>query len=131
MLYSPSMPLTISSTIKHYPKLPYDAMAREVLGTKHEVSLTFVGADRARSLNRSYRGKDYIPNVLSFPLTDKVGEVYIAPVVAVREASAFGMTAKGYIGYLFIHGLLHLKGLDHGPEMDKLEKKFRAHFKLS
>lgn len=122
--------LTLSSTVKTYPKLPYEAMAASVLGTRYEVSLTFVGADRARTLNQTHRGKDYVPNVLSFPLTKDAGEVYIAPSVAIAEASKFGMTERGYIGYLFIHGLLHLKGLDHGTKMDTLEKKYRAEFKL-
>ncbi len=122
--------LTLSSTVKTYPKLPYEAMAAAVLGTRYEVSLTFVGADRARTLNQTHRGKDYVPNVLSFPLTKDAGEVYIAPSVAIAEASKFGMTERGYIGYLFIHGLLHLKGLDHGTKMDTLEKKYRAEFKL-
>lgn len=122
--------LTISSTVSSYPKLPYEAMADEVLGKKYEVSLVFVGPARARAINRQNRGKDYIPNVLSFPLTKHEGEIYICPTVARKEASKFEMTERGYIGYLFLHGLLHLKGLDHGAKMDALEQKFKIHFKL-
>ena len=40
------------------------------------------------------------------------------------------MTTNGYIGYLFIHGLLHLKGHDHGTDMDRLEAKFVKKFNL-
>ncbi len=122
--------LTLSSTVRNYPKLPYEAMADEVLGKRYSVSLTFVGPERARSLNRTHRGKEYVPNVLSFPLTKDAGEVYIAPSVAKREAPKFGLTERGYIGYLFLHGLLHLKGLDHGNKMDALEEKFSRAFKL-
>lgn len=123
--------LTISSTVKSYPKLPYAAMCEAVLGKKAEVELVFIGATRARTLNQTHRQKDYVPNVLSFPLAPGVGEVYITPEVARREAGNFGMTETGYIGYLFLHGLLHLKGLDHGPKMDALEKKYRALFRLA
>lgn len=101
-----------------------------MLGKKYEVSLVFVGPARARAINRQNRGKDYIPNVLSFPLTKHEGEIYICPTVARKEASKFEMTERGYIGYLFLHGLLHLKGLDHGAKMDALEQKFKIHFKL-
>jgi ssRNA-specific RNase YbeY (16S rRNA maturation enzyme) len=44
--------------------------------------------------------------------------------VAKKEARKFDMTVNGYIGFLFIHALLHLKGLDHGDTMDKAEKKY-------
>lgn len=122
--------LTISHTTRSYPKLPYHEIKQAVLGSRYHVSLTFVGADRARQLNEQTRNKTYVPNVLSFPLDDTHGEIYIAPVVAEKEAVAFGMTARGYVGYLFIHGLLHLKGYDHGATMEKLEKRYCTTFKL-
>jgi probable rRNA maturation factor len=122
--------LTISHTTRSYPKLPYQEIAKAVVGTHYQVSLTFLGADRARQLNTQTRGKTYVPNVLSFPLDEGHGEIYIAPTVASKEAVAHGMTARGYVGYLFIHGLLHLKGYDHGSTMEKLEKKYCTKFQL-
>jgi probable rRNA maturation factor len=122
--------LTISHTTKTYPKLPYRAIKEAVLGSQYEVSLIFIGADRARQLNEQSRGKSYVPNVLSFPLDKTHGEIYIAPTVASKEALSYGMTVRGYIGYLFIHGLLHLKGYDHGSTMEKLEKRHCTTFKL-
>ena len=124
------MSLTISNTAKSYPRLPYQEMKDAVLGKRYQASLTFMGATRAQKLNQSYRNKNYVPNVLSFPLGDDCGEVYICPVVAAKEAPKFSLTTRGYIGYLFIHGLLHLKGLDHGPKMDALEQKYLKQFKL-
>ncbi|MBX2866702.1 rRNA maturation RNase YbeY [Candidatus Kaiserbacteria bacterium] len=113
---------TISSTVKEYPKHAYKKIAEGVLGTKYDLSLVFVGEDRAQSLNKKYRKKTYIPNVLSFPLDKVSGEIYICPKVAKREAHKFSMTYRQYVGYLFIHGLLHLKGYDHGGTMERKER---------
>lgn len=122
---------SISATVKEYPKLPYEKIKDAVLGNNFDVSLVFVGEKRAQQLNQDSRGKTYVPNVLSFPLTDKSGEIYITPKTAKKEAKAFELSERGYIGYLFIHGLLHLKGLDHGSKMEKLEQKYMKQFKLT
>lgn len=124
------MSLTTSHTTKTFPKLAYEEIAAAILGKRYDVSLVFIGDTRAQKLNQVSRGKDYIPNVLSFPLTDRAGEIYIAPTVAKREASKFDLSYTGYVGYLFIHGCLHLKGLDHGAKMDTLESKYMKQFGL-
>lgn len=120
----------ISKSARAFPTLPYEAMKNAVLGKGYELSLTFIGATRAQRLNKKHRNASYVPNVLSFPLSKVVGEIYIAPCVAKREAKKFSLTPKGYIGYLFIHGLLHLKGYPHGDTMEKAEKKYCAQFSL-
>jgi probable rRNA maturation factor len=122
---------SISSTVKNYPPLPYEAMKNNILGKSFEISLVFIGEARAQKLNQTTRGKTYVPNVLSFPLSEKSGEIYIAPTVANKEAKKFSLTPKAYIGYLFIHGLLHLKGFDHGPKMERLEKRLLNQYNLS
>ena len=122
---------SIAATVKSFPKLPYEEIKNTVLGKKYYVSLVFVGETRAQHLNEEHRGKDYIPNVLSFPLTESSGEIYICPRAAAKEASDFELSLDGYIGFLFIHGLLHLRGLDHGDEMDRLEQKYLTKFKLT
>lgn len=120
-----------STTQKKYPQLPYEAMKNDILGKAYQLSLVFVGTTKARALNKQSRGKTYIPNVLSFPLSKTTGEIYITPAVAQKEAPRFKLSQKGYIGYLYIHGLLHLKGFDHGPKMERLEKRFIERFKLA
>jgi len=124
------MSLTITSTVKAYPRHTYADMAEAILGKRYELSLVFVGKTRAASLNQQYRNKSYSPNVLSFPLDAQTGEIFICPQVATREAAKYNLSPRGYVGYLFIHGCLHLKGLDHGDTMDALEAKWRKHFKL-
>jgi rRNA maturation RNase YbeY len=113
------------------PAHPYERMKDAVLGKEYTLTLAFVAPKKAQALNKAYRKKSYVPNVLSFPLTDDIGEIYIALSVAKKESKRFLMTYEGYVGYLFIHGLLHLKGLEHGKAMDKDEKRLKERFKLA
>ncbi len=124
------MTLIISKSAKKYPKLPYEEMKKSVLGKGYTLSLTFVGKVRAQALNKKYRKATYVPNVLSFPLDKTMGEIYITPLIAKTESKKYGMTPNGYVGFLFIHGLLHLKGYPHGATMDRLEKKYCTLYKL-
>lgn len=124
------MSLSITSTVKMYPRHKYVDMAEKILGKRYDLSLVFIGKTRAATLNKTYRKKTYSPNVLSFPLDERTGEIFICPMVATSEAAKFNLTPTGYIGFLFIHGCLHLKGLDHGDAMDKLEAKWVKYFAL-
>lgn len=122
---------TIGSTVKKYPKkISYETIKNKILGAKYNLSLVFIGKQKAFSLNKSSRNKDYIPNVLSFPLSEKYGEIYICPEVAKKEAENFNLTTNGHIAFLFIHGLLHLKGYNHGKEMSKMEKRYLKAFSI-
>lgn len=112
------------------PDLPYNAIKKDILGASYALTLAFIGEKRARALNKAHRKATYVPNVLSFPLDSGTGEIYITPRVAEREASKFDMTPQGYIGYLFIHGLFHLKGYDHGVTMEKAEKRYVTKYRL-
>ncbi len=122
--------LEISSSVQSYPEHPYTQMKDTILGKKYTLSLAFIGDTQAQKLNREHRKKSYVPNVLSFPLTENQGEIFIAPSVAKKEAKKFNMTVDGYIGFLFIHALLHLKGLDHGDTMEKAEQKYCKKYTL-
>jgi probable rRNA maturation factor len=117
-------PFSLSHTVKSYPTWPYETMKNDILGKRYTLSLSFVGPTRAQKLNQEYRKKEYTPNVLSFPLDESTGEIVICPLIAVKEAHQYNLSVPGYIAFLYIHGLLHLKGYDHGPEMERLEKRF-------
>lgn len=121
---------SISHTAHNYPKLPYRDIKNDILGSSYSLSLVFLGEKRALDLNKRNRKKHYVPNVLSFPLDRTHGEIYITPLVAKREAKKVSMTYRGYVGFLFIHGLLHLKGYRHGDTMEKAEKRFISQYKL-
>ena len=112
------------------PRLPFDAMKDRALGASYELSLVFIGDTRARSLNQTYRKKNYIPDVLSFPLSKQEGEIFINPRQAKRNAPAHSLSTRSMIGFLFIHGLLHLKGMQHGVTMEATEQALLRHFDL-
>lgn len=124
------MNFRVAHTTRTYPHLQFEAIKDTILGKRYELSLTFIGSTRAAQLNTEYRNKSYVPNVLSFPLDTKMGEIFITPAVAKKEARKFDLSYNGYVTYLFIHGCLHLKGLDHGPKMDALEEKYKKQFKV-
>jgi probable rRNA maturation factor len=122
---------SLSSTITEYPTFPYLEMKEAILGKKYELSVAFVGTKRAQKLNVEYRKKTYVPNVLSFPLDETHGEMYLCPEIAYPEAKDFNLSKEGYIAFLFIHGLLHLKGHDHGDIMESLERRYMKMFKVA
>lgn len=122
---------TIASTTKDLPKLKLHPIKTDILGNDYELTLNYIGAKRAQSLNQIYRQKDYVPNVLSFPLDKHCGEIYICPAVAKREAHKFSLSVEGYLVYLFIHGCLHLKGYDHGAKMDELEQHYKQKYRVA
>ncbi|HEV7121730.1 MAG TPA: rRNA maturation RNase YbeY [Candidatus Paceibacterota bacterium] len=113
------------------PGLPYAKIAAAIL-PGWEISLVFAGEMRAKNLNMQLRNKDYVPNVLSYETSatkkERSGEIIICPAVAKREAGDYGLSYSSFIGFLFIHGLLHLKGLPHGPTMDRYEREYLSRF---
>jgi len=110
---------TIPSRI---PRIPFADIARDILSERYILSLVVCGDTLARRINRAYRKKDYSPNVLSFPLGEYEGEIFLNVRKAEREARAAGISTRERIALLFVHGCLHLRGLQHGAEMEKLEE---------
>jgi probable rRNA maturation factor len=83
------------------------------------VSVTFLGRDAMRRMNATHRGKNLPTDVLAFAMTDGtghiVGDVYVCPWVAAREAKARGVPLREELIRLVIHGTLHALGRTH-PE---------------
>lgn len=103
-------------------------MKDSILGKDYDLSLVFIGDVESRKINKKHRGKDYIPNILSFEMDDTSGEIFINPIEAKRQAKNFGRTPSNMIAFLFIHGLCHLKGMKHGVTMERTEARFRNEF---
>jgi len=112
------------------PSLPFEAMKEKVLGAKYELSLVFTDSRQMKKLNTIYRNLEVPTDILSFPLSKTTGEIYICPSESRKMMKDFGRTYDNFIAFLFIHGLVHLKGFDHGTKMEKVEKKFRKMFKI-
>ncbi len=121
--------LSIKSLVKgKLPRLPFVEMKNTVLGPSYELSLVFIGKRLSKKLNKTHRGKDAPTDILSFALGKNSGEIFIDISTAKKEAGRFDRKLQNFIGFLFIHGLFHLKGLDHGSTMDKEEEKIRRIF---
>lgn len=105
----------------------FSKVAKKVL-PGWEISLVFVGEKRALALNKKLRYKNYIPNVLSYVVGKKSAEIIICPREAARQASSYDMGKQKFILYLFIHGILHIKGRVHGATMERCERDLLATF---
>lgn len=115
-----------------FGKLFFVTVKEKILGKNYELSLVFCDSLDSKKINKKHRNKNKPTNVLSFPLNEDVGEIFIDLEKTKLEFRDFNMSYKNFIGYLYIHGLLHLKGYDHGAEMEKLEKKFvKAFLKIN
>jgi probable rRNA maturation factor len=94
------------------------------------VTVAIVSDARVRALNRQYRRKDRVTDVLSFPSGERgyLGDVVIAAGVGARQAREAGHTLATELRVLALHGLLHLLGYDHERDdgrMDRLECRLR------
>jgi probable rRNA maturation factor len=102
-------------------------------GAGGEVTVALVSDARMRTLNRTFRGKDYATDVLSFPVAEAhapayLGDVVIATGVAHRQADEHGHPIGTELKVLALHGLLHLLGYDHETDqgaMARLEARLR------
>ena len=110
--------------------VPFIDIKESVLGSKYELSLVFVRDEYAQELNSKYRNKTYYPDILSFPLSDKSGEIFINLDAIDREHNDYERSVKNFIVFLFIHGIHHLKGMSHGSTMEQAEAEVRQKFEV-
>lgn len=109
-----------------------------------EVALTFIDDEGIHALNRDYRGIDRPTDVLSFamqedgtdeldiifevddeeeadPLSGMLGDIIISVDRALAQSEEYGHSLEREIGFLFVHGFLHLMGYDHQDEASEAE----------
>ncbi len=91
------------------------------------LTLRIVGAREGRRLNQAFRGKDRPTNVLSFPL-DREGDIVLCHPVIAREAREQGKRLAAHYAHLVVHGVLHLRGYDHGAPMERQEMRILRGF---
>ncbi len=124
------MPGFSPSTIAPQIKKKFAAIKRTVLGNAYDLDISFVSPRQSHHANKTYRAKNKPTNVLSFPFDTSSGQILICPAIAKKEATILGVPMNDYIYFLFIHGLLHLKGFDHGATMEHKEQEYCALFNL-
>jgi probable rRNA maturation factor len=108
----------------------FEEIKLAVLGPKYELSLVFTTPKKIQVLNKTYRNIDKPTDILSFPLSKTSGEIFICKSEAKKEMIKFDRPLDNFILFLFLHGLVHLLGFDHGAKMEKIEKKFQKKFMI-
>jgi probable rRNA maturation factor len=85
-----------------------------------DVVLAFIGPGTIRRLNRTFRKKDKVTDVLSFPAAGpgpegrrNLGDILICGPKAARQAAELGHGLEAELAFLTIHGFLHLLGYEH------------------
>ncbi|MCA3244451.1 MAG: rRNA maturation RNase YbeY [Alphaproteobacteria bacterium] len=83
--------------------------------TSWQLSIKVSGAAAAAAANQQFRGKDYTPDVLSFPLWDDgyAGDILLCWPKLQADAAAQGKPLPAHVQHLVVHALLHLAGEDH------------------
>lgn len=111
------------------PRIPVEDLLHAIHSPRYELSVVFVGEKKIRELNKHYRQKDKATDVLSFTLDKHSGEIFICPRYIRNHLWKYEYTKTiDVFRFLFIHALLHLKGMDHGSTMENEEKKWMKHF---
>ncbi len=92
--------------------------ARAAAAARQQATLRVVGAAEGRRLNRAFRSRDYATNVLSFSYGRGRGDIVLCHPVIAREARDQGKSLSAHYAHMVVHGLLHLRGLDHARRAD-------------
>ena len=121
----------------YYPYLEeYYQKTLEILQIEdnYVLSLIICGPITIKRINRDYRNKDAVTDVISFALLDnedaveyedciELGDIFINRHRVFSQAKEYGHSVKREFVFLFVHGLLHLLGYDHMNKEDE-EKMF-------
>lgn len=103
-----------------------------------EISISIVANDKIREINKTYRNKDAVTDVISFALEDDedifmtldtldtdiprdLGDIFLSYDKAIEQATEYGHSVDRELGFLLVHGFLHLNGYDHMTEADEKE----------
>ncbi|UXV33503.1 rRNA maturation RNase YbeY [Mammaliicoccus sciuri] len=104
------------------------AAKKENITEEAELSISFVDEEEIQAINRDYRDKDKVTDVISFSLEEDepeiegidmprvLGDIIICLEVAKEQAESYNHSLSRELGFLALHGFLHLLGYDHMTE---------------
>jgi len=90
-------------------------------GRVPDLLIALVGQGRIRELNKKYRGKNRVTDVLSFP-GNGLGEIVICLREVKKNAKRFGSVFEKELAQVLIHGILHLLGYNHEVSEEKAKE---------
>ena len=130
--------LTLDLTVQHGDELK--AAARKALPKEKDIeawiapalfadaqlNVRFVGEEEGRTLNRTYRDKDYATDVLTFSYAESdedpvAADIVLCCPVVEKEAKEQGKPLVAHYAHLIVHGALHAQGYDHEDPADAEE----------
>lgn len=143
----------LSINVERWQKLSLAVLADEGVEGEAELSVMFVDEETIGDLNKRFMESDGPTDVLSFPIDGEpnvpgrwpdaggpgpdriesdpedlpllLGDVVICPIVAERNAPAHAGTVDDELALLVVHGILHLLGMDHAEEAERVEMQGR------
>lgn len=98
-----------------------------------EVSISYVDEEEIQSINKEYRNKDQVTDVISFALEDEednlihedalrtLGDIIVCTKRAEEQAFEYRHSYRRELLFLSLHGFLHLLGYDHMEDDDERE----------
>lgn len=125
-------------------KLMQIVAGKEGIDPEAEISITFVNNDEIQEINRIYRGKDQPTDVISFAMEEMgegeieikgedlptiLGDIIISIERTKEQAQEYNHSFMRELGFLTVHGFLHLLGYDHMEKEDE-EIMFRKQKEL-
>ncbi|TRM12738.1 rRNA maturation RNase YbeY [Lentibacillus cibarius] len=112
------------------------AAEKEVVASEAELSVIFVSNKEIQEINRNYRQQDKPTDVISFAMQENtddeveifgddlplvLGDIVISVDKAKEQADEYGHSLERELGFLTVHGFLHLLGYDHMNKDDEAE----------
>ncbi|KEF38146.1 putative rRNA maturation factor YbeY [Schinkia azotoformans MEV2011] len=119
---------------KEIEKLLQFAAEKEGINSDAELSVTFVNNEEIQEINRTYRMKDQPTDVISFAMEEMgegeiaitgedlptiLGDIIISIPRTIEQANEYNHSFMRELGFLSIHGFLHLLGYDHMEKEDE------------
>ncbi|HEY5994169.1 MAG TPA: rRNA maturation RNase YbeY [Gallionellaceae bacterium] len=120
-----SLAVQYASSAEHLPTRPQlRRWVKAALRHDAQITLRIVDETEGRELNKSYRGKDYATNVLTFTYDNELplqGDIVLCAPVVAREALEQRKELAAHYAHLVIHAILHLQGYEHEDEQEASE----------